>query len=144
MFSLFVLVHVISALFLGSFLAFPLVINTVFSRTGDELKAMLKMILSFTRSGHYALVLLIISGCWMVVEYSAYPSIVWVGIAVLLFVLIGGLIGMIHKNIKIIIDAENPEKKLLENVSKLKLFGWITFFFIMTTVFIMTNRNLFS
>lgn len=143
MFSIIVFVHVISALFLGSFLSLPLVINRVFSRTGDELKSMLKMIVSFTRYGHYALISLLITGGWMGVAYSAYPSVLWVGIAVFLVIFIGGLIGMMHKKIKNTIASDNIEEKLLENMAKIKLFSWMTFLFIMIAVFIMTNRNLF-
>ncbi len=144
MYSIIVFFHVVSALFLGSLLALPLVMNSFFSRKGNELKTALKTALSFTRASHYALVHLIISGVWMVVAYSSYPSILWIGIAILLLILIGGLIGMMHKNIKRIIFAENPEKKLLEHVSKLKWYSWITFLLIIASIFMMTNRSLFS
>ncbi|WP_409973939.1 hypothetical protein [Bacillus sp. Bva_UNVM-123] len=76
--------------------------------------------------------------------YSSYPSILWVGIAIVLLVLIGGTIGMMHINLKRIIISEHPEKKLVENISKLRLYSWITFLFIIAAVFIMTNRSLFS
>ncbi|HHW35703.1 MAG TPA: hypothetical protein GXX18_00110 [Bacillales bacterium] len=144
MYSIIVFFHVVSTLFLGGLLAFPLVMNSFSSRTGNELKTALKTALSFTRASHYALVLLMMSGVWMVVAYSSYPSILWIGIAILLLILIGGLIGMMHKNIKRIIFAENPEKKLLEHVLKLKWYSWITFLLIIASIFIMTNRSLFS
>lgn len=144
MYSIIVFFHVVSALFLGSLLSIPLVMNSFFSRTGNELKTALKTALSFTRASHYALVLLLISGVWMVVTHSSYPSILWIGIVILLLILIGGLIGMMHKNIKRIIFAENPEKKLLEHVSKLKWYSWITFLLIVGSIFMMTNRSLFS
>ncbi|GIN98131.1 hypothetical protein J6TS1_40010 [Siminovitchia terrae] len=144
MYSIIVFFHVVSALFLGSLLALPLVMNSFFSRTGNDLKTALKTALSFTRASHYALVLLMISGVWMVVAYSSYPSILWIGIAILLLILIGGLIGMLHKNIKRIIFAENPEKKLLEHESELKWCSWITFLLIVASIFMMTNRSLFS
>ncbi|MGE8205886.1 hypothetical protein ACQKP0_15130 [Heyndrickxia sp. NPDC080065] len=60
-----------------------------------------------------------ISGGWLIVEHLSYPSILWVGIALLLLVLISSLLGMIHKNIKIINLAEKSEEKLLHNVLKL-------------------------
>jgi len=143
MFFIILLVHVISALFLGSYLSLPFVINSVFSRTGDELKSMLKMIVSFTGYGHYALMFILITGVWMVVQFSAYPSFLWVGTAILLLIIIGGLIGTMHIKIKNIIEAENAEESLLENGSKIKLFSWLIFIFIVISVFIMTNRNLF-
>lgn len=61
-----------------------------------------------------------ISGGWMAFGYSSYPSILWAGIAIVLLVLIGGAIAMIHRNLKKIILSNYPEKKLVENVSKIK------------------------
>lgn len=144
MYSIIVFFHVVSALFSGSLLALPLVINSFFFRTGNELETALKTVLSFTRASHYALVSLMISGVWMVVAHSSYPSILWIGIAILLLILIGGLIGMMHTSIKRIIFAENPEKKLLEHVSTLKWYSWITFLLIIASIFMMTNRSLFA
>ncbi|WP_062052529.1 hypothetical protein [Bacillus sp. JCM 19034] len=144
MYSLILFVHVVSALFLGCFLAFPLAINTLFSRTSNELITSLKTILAFTRAGHYALVLIMVSGGWMVIGYSSYPSKYWVTLSTFILILIGGLIGMVNKNIKQIIFANDSKQALLENMVKLKWYGWITFISILTAVFVMTNRSLFS
>ncbi|MBP1933657.1 hypothetical protein [Ammoniphilus resinae] len=40
--------------------------------------------------------------------YSSYPSILWAGIAIVL--LVGGTIGMMHRNLKRIILSKYPEK----------------------------------
>ncbi|MGN7403091.1 hypothetical protein ACTHO0_24875 [Cytobacillus praedii] len=144
MYSFLVFIHVVSALFLGSFLSLPFIIHIIFSRMANELKTVLNTTLSFMRAGHYALVLLMFSGGWMSFGYSSYPSILWAGIAIVLLVLIGGTIGMTHRNLKRIILSKYPEKKLAENVSTLKWYSWITFLFIMAAVFTMTNRSLFS
>lgn len=144
MYSFILFVHVVSAIFLGCFLAFPFVIHTLFTRTSNELKTCLHTILAFTRAGHYALVLLIVSGGSMIIWYSSYPSIFWVALSILTLILIGGLIGIVNKNIKQVISANDSKKALLENMLRLKWYGWITFFSILFAVFIMTNRSLFS
>src|SRR5690606_27722168 len=110
MYSYILFVHVVSALFFGCFLTFPLVIHT---RTNNVSITNLKTILAFIRFGHYALILLIVSGGWMVMGYSSYPSTAWVVISIMLLILIGGLIGMVQKNIKQIIVAKDFEKALL-------------------------------
>lgn len=46
MYSIIVFFHVVSALFLGSLLAIPLVMNSFFSSTGNGLKTALKTALS--------------------------------------------------------------------------------------------------
>lgn len=144
MYSFILFVHVVSAMFLGCFLAFPLIIHTFISRTSHELITSLKTVLAFTRAGHYALVLVMVSGGWMVIGYASYPSLFWAIGSILILILIGGLIGMMHKNIKQIIFAEDSKKTLLENRLKLKWHGWLIFFSILIAVFIMTNRSLFS
>ncbi|WP_340002605.1 DUF2269 family protein [Oceanobacillus sp. FSL K6-0127] len=143
MYSILVFIHVISAFLLGSFLILPLMYKSLAKRAGDELKASLKTIHHYTRFGHYALILLFISGGWMVIGYSSYPSMLWVLLSLTLLLLIGAVIGMISKRLKTITHAENAEKALQENISKLKTFGWLTFTLVIIAAFIMTNRHLF-
>ncbi|MGF6952499.1 putative membrane protein [Neobacillus sp. B4I6] len=144
MYSLLVFVHVISAFFLGSYLALPFVFQKLPSKSGHPLKASLKIILIYTLLGHFALVFLTITGGWMVMAYSTQPSILWIVLAFVLLVLIGGLIGMMNKEMKSIIHTESSEKKLVDNMLKLKWYGWMTFTLIVLAAFIMINRNLFS
>lgn len=144
MYSILVFVHVISAFLLGSFLILPLTFKSLANRAEDELKASLKTIHHFTRFGHYALILLFISGGWMVIGYSIYPSMLWVILSLILLLLIGAVIGMISQRLKFIAHAENTGRALLENISRLKTFGWLTFILIIAAAFIMTNRHLFS
>jgi len=139
-----VFVHIVSSLFLGNLLVLPFVLNIILSRKGNELKTALRTTLSFTRASHYALIFLMISGGWIIVTYSSYPSIIWLVLAIILLILFGSLIGMIHKNIKSIIIAENSEKKLLEAAKKLKEYSRIALLTIISAIFIMTNRSLFS
>lgn len=79
----------------------------------------------------------------MVIGYSSYPSMLWVLLSLTLLLLIGAVIGMISKRLKTITHAENAEKALQENISKLKTFGWLTFTLVIIAAFIMTNRHLF-
>ncbi|SER56369.1 hypothetical protein [Psychrobacillus sp. OK032] len=143
MYSMLVFVHVVSSLFLGTYLVLPIIINAISSRSSTELKPVLKILLSFTRAGHYALILLVISGGSMVISYTSYPSILWVILSILLLIAIGGLIGLINKNIRQILLAEDPKKKLADNISTLKWYGWLNTLLVITTLFIMTNRGLF-
>lgn len=48
----------------------------------------------------------------MIIGYLPYHSILWIGVSILILVLIGGLIGIVHKNIKQIIFAKDFEKTL--------------------------------
>ncbi|MEK4145977.1 hypothetical protein NST02_02680 [Robertmurraya sp. FSL W8-0741] len=144
MYAILVFFHVISAIFLGVFLTFPIIIKRLFSQTGQELKTVITTFLSFTRGGHYALVLILITGGWMTMGYSTYPSTEWVIIATLLLALIGAMIGMINTLLKKILSSEQPEENLINNRAKLKWYGWCLFLFIIAASFIMTNRGLFA
>ncbi|MCM3762484.1 hypothetical protein M3212_17065 [Alkalihalobacillus oceani] len=138
MYSFFVFVHVVSALFLGSFLSLPFVVHTVTRRTGKERKAALQTIISLTRAGHYALLSLFVTGGWLVVRYSAHPSMLWVGLSVCLLILAAGLIGMMTKRLKQINAEDQP------HLAKIKAYSWLTALMIIASLFIMTNRQLFS
>lgn len=144
MYSFIVFAHVLGALLLGSFLAFPFAFKSLLSRSGNELKIAVKTLVGFTHFAHYALILLIITGGWMVMGYATYPSLLWVVLSLILFMLIGALIGMIQNNLKRVIFAEDPDKALRRNKAKLNTLGWFTFLLIFTVVFVMTNRSLFS
>lgn len=144
MYQLLVFIHVTSALFLGSFLVLPWIIKTMFPRSGDEFMGFLRMALSFFRSGHYALIFLLISGGYMVIGYSAFPSILWVIIAIFLLLLMGAMMGMIHKTFKGIIKAEYPRNHFAESLTKLRTMSWIMFFTILIAVLIMTNPYLLN
>lgn len=144
MYQLLVFIHVTSALFLGSFLVLPWIIKSMFSRSEDELLSFLPIVLGFVRAGHYALVFMLISGGWMVMGYSAFPSILWVIIAVALLFLMGAMIGMIHQTFKGILKSEQPQMNFTENQIKLKTVSWVMFITILMAVMIMTNPYLLN
>lgn len=139
MYQLLIFIHVISALFLGSFLVLPWVMKKISSRSGDEFIGFLRMALSFLRTGHYSLIFLLISGGWMVTGYSAFPSILWVIIAVALLLLMGAMMGMIHKTFKGTMMSEHPRNHFTENLTKLRVMSWVMFVTIAMAVLIMTN-----
>lgn len=99
--------------------------------------------MTFTRAGHYSLIVLLLTGVGMVSRNSALLPILWIIIACLLIVVIGGLIGMIKKELKHIQREEKPERRLLERRTILKSFSWLTVLVIIIELFIMTNRQLF-
>lgn len=144
MYSSLVFVHVASALLLGSFLAFPFVLPSLLTRAGKELKLAVQLVTGFVRVSHYALILLVITGGWMVIGFAVYPSLMWVVLSLLLLLVIGALIGMIQKNLKRILHEKETELALSQLKTKLKTLGWISFVCIIAVVFIMTNRGLFT
>lgn len=80
----------------------------------------------------------------MFFTYSQSLSTLWITIAILLVVNIGGKIGRIQLSLKKILLSNSPEKQLIEQSSRLQWSSWITFLSIIAAVFIMTNRYLFT
>lgn len=80
----------------------------------------------------------------MFFTYSQSLSTLWITIATLLLVNIGGMIGRIQLSLKKILLSNSPEKQLIEQSSRLQWSSWITFLSIIAAVFIMTNRYLFT
>ncbi len=80
----------------------------------------------------------------MFFTYSQSLSTLWITIAILLVVNIGGMIGRIQLSLKKILLSNSPEKQLIEQSSRLQWSSWITFLSIIAAVFIMTNRYLFT
>lgn len=144
MYSILVFVHAVSSLFIGIYLLFPVVINGISSRSKNELIPVLQLILYITRTSHYALIVLVVSGGWMIIAYASYPSILWVIISILLLVTIGGFMGLITSKLKQVLHSEDPGKTLLGNKLTLKWYSWLNSLFVIIVLLIMTNRGLFS
>ncbi|GIN37243.1 hypothetical protein [Heyndrickxia oleronia] len=144
MYSFIVFIHVLSAVSLGGFLAYPFIWNSYVSQLNKEILVVPKVIMSYIRFGHYALVLLLFSGACLVIYYSTSPSVFWVVIAIALLVLIGGLLGMIHKKLKGINLGGFSDKELIVKLLSIKRDSIIMSLLILVAIFIMTNRSLFS
>ncbi|UOQ43311.1 hypothetical protein MUN89_15480 [Halobacillus salinarum] len=144
MYQAIIFIHVLSAVLLGSFLILPFLMKPLFTCRREELHGFLRGIISYCRTGHYALVLLLLSGSWLVWHYSRSPSLLWTVSALALLFLLGATIGMIQRNFKRILRAEAPEDSLKANAQKLSIFNWSTFIFILVALIIMTNTRIFE
>ncbi|GGE55102.1 hypothetical protein GCM10011391_37610 [Pullulanibacillus camelliae] len=136
--------HITSAFLLSSFLSVPFIIPSLHNRKGEALKASLHTLISLTRTGHIALMGVLLTGAWMVIAYSAFPSPLWVAIALFLLVCVGGLIGMLLKEFKEIVRIERPENQLRERMNYVKVYSWLLDCAILVALFVMTARQLFN
>lgn len=142
MYPLVLLVHVISAVLLGSYLTLPWQIKKMRNVPRDNLVLCIDFIQSYTRTGHYSLILLLVSGGLMIVIYSAFPSIIWVVVSGITLLLIGAFMGMIKKRLRQIKDSEKPEDLLQKNFKVLSMFSWTLFFCILFALVIMTHPSI--
>jgi hypothetical protein len=142
MYPLVLLVHVISAVLLGSYLTLPWQIKKTLNIPRDNLVLRINFIQSYTRAGHYSLILLLVSGGLMIVIYSAFPSIIWVVVSGITLLLISAFMGMIKKRLRQIKDSEKPEDLLQKNFKVLSVFSWTLFFCILFALVIMTHPSI--
>lgn len=142
MYSLLLLVHVISAVLLGSYLTLPWQIKKTPNIPRDNLVLRINFIQSYTRAGHYSLILLLVSGGLMIAIYSAFPSIIWVVVSFTTLLFISAFMGMIKKKLSQIKDSEKPEDLLKKNFKVLSMFSWALFVCILFALIIMTNPSI--
>ena len=142
MYHLLLLVHVISAVLLGSYITLPWQIKKMLTIPRDNLVLRINLIQSYTRAGHYSLILLLVSGGLMIVIYSAFPSIIWVVVSFTTLLFIGAFMGMIKKKLRQIKDSEKPEDLLKRNFKVLNMFSWALFVCILFALIIMTNPSI--
>lgn len=142
MYHLLLLVHVISAVLLGSYLTLPWQIKKMLTIPRDNLVLRINFIQSYTRAGHYSLILLLISGGLMIVIYSAFPSIIWVVVSFTTLLFIGAFMGMINKKLRQIKDSKKTEVLLKKNFKVLSMFSWALFVCILFALIIMTNPSI--
>jgi hypothetical protein len=142
MYSLLLLVHVISAVLLGSYLTLPWQIKKTTNIPRDNLVLRINFIQSYTRAGHYSLILLLVSGSLMIVIYSAFPSVIWVVVSCTTLLFISVFMGLIKKKLRQIKDSEKPEDLLKKNYKVLSIFSWALFVCILFALIIMTNPSI--
>lgn len=142
MYHLLLLVHVISAVLLGSYLTLPWQIKKMLTIPRDNLVLCINFIQSYIRAGHYSLLLLLVSGGLMIVINSAFPSIIWVVISFTTLLFIGAFMGIIKKKLRQIKDSEKTEDLLKRNFKVLSMFSWALFVCIIFALIIMTNPSI--
>ncbi|MFB5193075.1 hypothetical protein [Alicyclobacillus fastidiosus] len=135
-----VFLHVFSALLLGSFLALPLMIRRLETISNTERHGYVKALNSFTRVGHYALILLLLTGGGLIFSSTNKPSTLWVLAALILLLMISAFIGMISVNLKKLAGNKLETALAIRHVRRISNYSWITAVSIIIAVIVMTNR----
>lgn len=143
MYSLLLLLHVISAMFLGSYLILPFQIKKMLNTPKDNLLFYINCIQVYTRIGHYSLILLLVSGSLMIIMYSAFSSTIWIVVSFSTLLFIGAFMGMIQKKLRQIKDSKKTEEFLKKNFRVLSMFSWALFVCIIFSLIIMTHPSIF-
>ncbi|GGE30861.1 hypothetical protein GCM10011391_06860 [Pullulanibacillus camelliae] len=140
MFGVLIFLHVISAVVLGVYVLLPCFLNYVSKLKQESLTSVAGLLIGLTRMGQYALILLLLTGGAMMSMMSSMPSIAWLIITLVLFVIIGAVTGMLIHNIKRLKGAKATSALF----SKVKVYSWIASIAIILIVLVMTNPRLFE
>ncbi|MFC4618917.1 hypothetical protein ACFO4N_09270 [Camelliibacillus cellulosilyticus] len=144
MFNLLIFLHVASALLLGCYLLLPFLINRLTTATGQALESCIGLLLILTRASHVALIVLLLTGGGMISQLGTMPSLLWISLALVLLVIIGGVIGMISKRLKQLRAAAKEDQLKAKHIEKMKIYSWVAALAVIVAILIMTNPNLLS
>jgi hypothetical protein len=109
MYTFILLIHVISAVLLGSYFVLPFQIKKMVSLSNQDIVSYIRVNLLYIKIGHYAMVSLLISGVIMIID--SHYSLLWILSALFLLLVIGGCIGMIQMRLKRIDTTNSPSEQ---------------------------------
>ncbi|MDF2964594.1 MAG: hypothetical protein K0S39_6329 [Paenibacillus sp.] len=131
--QLFIYLHVLAAILMGVYLMFPFLSMRIEAMSGPAQVGFLNVLYATNRSGQMALVIALLSGGYLVGK-GGY-SVPWMIIAVVLFLALGGLTGVLGSAMrKALADPNGSSVKA--HVGKIKSISLISgiIFFLMVTL----------
>ncbi|MFE5318826.1 hypothetical protein ACFQ88_08960 [Paenibacillus sp. NPDC056579] len=132
MIQVFVYLHVLSAILMGVYLMFPFLSMRIQALTGSAQFGFLSVLFAANRAGQLALVIALLSGGYLV---SKQPySVVWMVLAVVLFLALGGVTGALGSAMRKALDDPSGSK-IKDHIGKIKstsVVSGILFFLIVT------------
>jgi hypothetical protein len=140
MLHVLIFLHVFSAVSLGSFVILPFLIRRLLFISDTERIGFITALISFTRVGHYALIILLLTGVGLIVSSTNKPSIFWVVTALVLLLIISATIGMLSGKLKKLIGSELRGDSIAKQVRRITIYSWLTAVSIIVAIIVMTGR----
>lgn len=140
MFHVLVFLHVSSSVLLGSFVSLPLMTRRIILVSDSERRGYLIALASYTRVGHYALILLLLTGVGLMLNSSHKPSVLWDVCAFVLLLMIAAMIGVISRKLKALIGSASQSDSIAEYAQNTTIYSWIATACIIAEIIVMTSR----
>ncbi|MFD0679533.1 MULTISPECIES: hypothetical protein [unclassified Paenibacillus] len=132
MHNLFVYLHVLSAILMGVYLMFPFLSMRIEALSGAAQVGFLNVLYATNRSGQLALVIALLSGGYLVSK-SGF-SVAWMIVAVVLFLALGGLTGVLGSAMRKALADDNGSsvKAHIGKIKKISVISGVIFFLLVT------------
>jgi hypothetical protein len=115
--KLFIYLHVLAAIMMGVYLMFPFLSMRITAMSGAAQVGFLNVLYATNRSGQMSLVIALLSGGYLVGK-GGY-SVPWMIVAVVLFLALGGLTGVLGSAMRKAISDPNGSS-VAANIGKIK------------------------
>lgn len=132
MVQLFLYLHVLSAIFMGFYLLLPFLSQRLSALSGDKQQGFLHVLFAMNRAGQWAIWVAFISGGYLV---SKNPySMAWIVLAIVLFLAIGALTGIMGKRMRLSLYSDSGSKigQYIGSIKTLSIVNGVLYFLIVT------------
>lgn len=141
MVQVFVYLHVLAAIMMGIYLMIPFLASRVQALQNDSAQfGFLNVLFSMNRAGQLALVISFLSGGYLVSK-SGY-SVLWMILAVVLFLAIGALTGVLGSKMRKALN-DPAGANIREHIGAIKTISVVTGILFFLTVTLMKFPNVF-
>lgn len=121
MFTAFHFLHILGAIVAGFYILMPLFVSKVNRLTPALREGYLRNLIQWSRIGQYVLIAQFITGGYLI---SQKPySVLWIVLVIVIFLIVGGLAGMMGRPLRKYRDALMNQDGKLEFPSKITLYS---------------------
>ncbi|MCC3381579.1 hypothetical protein ACFQ5D_07080 [Paenibacillus farraposensis] len=134
-------IHVIGSLAMGFYLLLPFVLGKIDRMTPAVQEGTLSAVQLLNRLAQFALILMLVSGVYMIVAWNSY-SVAWIVVVVLLFLAISGIAGAMGKPLRLSLEAIRNQQPMTQYAGKMRMFSTLLAVFLILITFLMVYSHI--
>lgn len=134
-------IHVIGSLAMGFYLLLPFVLGKIDRMTPAVQEGTLSAVQLLNRLAQFALILMLVSGVYMIVVWNSY-SVAWIVVVVLLFLAISGIAGAMGKPLRLSLEAIRNQQPMTQYAGKMRMFSTLLAVFLILITFLMVYSDI--
>lgn len=141
MFQFILLIHLLGSIAMGIYLLIPFLLQRMAGQAGAAQAGLIGGLYTANRIGQFLLVAQFLTGGYLV-GGGGY-TIPWMAVSIILLLALGGFTGVMGKAMKQMREKLSAGQSAAAEAGKARMFGWLTFLFILLEVVLMKNPGLF-
>ncbi len=140
MYETMLFLHVVGAVGMGIYAVLPFVVGKFKQLSGSAQEGLASGLVAAGRIGQYALVIQILTGGYLVSNDDAGDyAVSWMILAVVLFLALGALSGIVQGPLKRIVSAAASAQNASASIAKVQTISAIIFVLFIVEIWLMTN-----